>query len=93
MKNGILLYLFSRAQSPRRLFKYVKLLKADLARNTHLDRPKVHSPGRARKIQVECSWQDYQTEIMLQDAAGITNKATTDRNNSTARYTAHEFVN
>ncbi len=56
MKYGILLYPSSRAQSPGRLLKYVKLLKADLTGNTHLDRPKVHSPGRARKIQVEFSW-------------------------------------
>ncbi len=56
MKAGILLYPFSRAQSPRRLFKYVKRLKADLTRQTHFDSPKVHSPGRTRKIQVKFLW-------------------------------------
>ncbi len=49
-------YPYSRAQSPRRLFKYVKQLKAALTRNPHLDRPKVHTPDGASKIYVKFPW-------------------------------------
>ncbi len=42
-------------RSRGRLFKYVKLLRADLTRSTHLVRPKVHTPDGASKMHVQFS--------------------------------------
>ncbi len=51
-RHASYLYPFSRAQSPRRLFKYAKRLKADLTRNTRLDRAIVHTPGNTSQNQL-----------------------------------------
>ncbi len=51
-RHASYLYPFSRAQSPRRLFKYAKRLKADLTRNTHHGRPEVHTPDSASQNQL-----------------------------------------
>ncbi len=51
-RHASYLYPFSRAQSPRKLFKYAKQLKANLTRNTHYDRPQVHTPGSASQGQL-----------------------------------------